>query len=55
MSHSNVAEFHTFTLNLAPKLASVVLNQTLPVGRVYVSDVLNSGIDVCGETCKAGG
>ena len=46
---------HSFTFNLAPAFGSVVLIQTLPVGREYVSAVFHSGTLVCCAIANAGG
>ena len=54
-SHSSVSAFHCLVFRFAPPFGAVVLIQTLPVGREYVSAILNSGTLVCAETCTAGG
>ena len=54
VSHNFVVSFHFLTLHFAPKLGSVVFNQTEPVGLGFVSVDLNAGTEVCGATDNAG-
>ena len=54
VSNNFVVSFHFLTLHLAPKLGSVVFNQTEPVGLGFASVDLNSGTEVCGAICNAG-
>ena len=55
LSQSCVVLFHFLTTYFAPKLGVVVLIQTLPVGLVYVSLILYSGMLVCFAIVNAGG